>query len=91
MDSQKRYASTSSSLSLSPTSSSSSCPSEEDPAVKTEEIEAAETLAYLARLAMRHTAHSADKCCTERDTCRFISDSTIPHSDPPTVRVISLV
>jgi hypothetical protein len=93
MDSQKRYASTSSSLSLSPTSSSSSsssCPSE-DPPVKTEEIEAAETLAYLARLAMRHTAHSADICCTQPDTCLFISDSTIPHSDPPTVRVISLV
>ncbi|XP_045795972.1 uncharacterized protein LOC123890407 isoform X2 [Trifolium pratense] len=71
MESDKRYDSTSSSLSFSPTSSSSSSSScaSEDRSVKTEEIEAAETLAYLARLAMRQTTHSPD--------------SLIPHSDPP--------
>lgn len=57
-----------------------------DRVVKTEEIEAAETLADLAHLAMRRT-HSADKCCTKykakRDTSRFNRESPIPDSDPP--------
>ncbi|CAK8544038.1 unnamed protein product [Lathyrus sativus] len=73
MESEKRYASASSSLT--PTSSSSSSSSS-----PSEEIEAAETLAYLARLAMRrHTTHSTDNCCTKR----FDLDSHIPHSDLP--------
>ncbi|KAI5425528.1 hypothetical protein KIW84_031363 [Lathyrus oleraceus] len=73
MESEKHYASASSSLT--PTSSSSSSFSS-----PSEEIEAAETLAYLSRLAMRrHTTHSTDNCCTKR----FNLDSPIPHSDLP--------
>lgn len=81
MESEKHYASASSSLT--PTSSSSSSFSS-----PSEDIEAAETLAYLSRLAMRrHTTHSTDNCCTKR----FNLDSPIPHSDlPPPSRVIFL-
>ncbi|CAI8614823.1 unnamed protein product [Vicia faba] len=75
MESEKRYASASSSLT--PTSSSSS--SSPSPSLS-DEFEAAETLAYFARLPMRrHTTHSTDNSCTNR----FNLDSTIPHSDPP--------
>ncbi|XP_061340243.1 uncharacterized protein LOC133286807 isoform X2 [Gastrolobium bilobum] len=75
-ESQKRSASSSSS------SSFSSCASE-DRRVETEEIEAAETLADLAQLAMLETDSAGKWCSNEakRDTRRFTRESPTPDSD----------
>ncbi|TKY62009.1 Transcription factor HBP-1a [Spatholobus suberectus] len=74
-ESEKRYASTSSSPS--PSSSYSSSCERLDRLVDTEEIEAAETL---AQLAMCET-HSADKRCAKRGTRRVTPESPILDSD----------